>query len=312
MRDTRSRAIDLATPVAAALEADGPVVALESAVFSHGLPADDAHRLARRLDEVVRRVGATPALVAVRDGRIEVGGGLTDLTFLLDPAVLKVAERDLAVAVSRRRSGGTTVSATLAIAHHVGIRVLATGGIGGVHIGGDLSGDVSADLLALSRYPVVVVCAGAKAICDAARTAEALDTLGVTVVGYQTESFPRFFARSSGIPVPHRAETPHEIAAIAQAKSELGDRTALLVVQPPPAGAALDRRTVDEAVAGALTRAAAAGVSGPALTPYLLAAIAEATNGRSVTVNLALLEANAALAAEVAVAWAAARGGRTG
>ncbi len=231
---------------------------------------------------------------------------------LLDPAALKLTERDLAVAVSRRRSGGTTASATLAIADAVGIRVLATGGIGGVHIGADVSGDVSADLLALSRYPVVVVCAGAKAICDAARTAEALDTLGVTVVGYQTDAFPGFFARSTEISVPHRVETPREIAAIAQAKAELGDRTALLIVQQPPAGAALDRRTVDEAVTGALARAGAAGVSGPALTPYLLAAIAEATNGRSITVNLALLEANAALAAEVAVAWAAARRGRPG
>ncbi len=246
----------------------------------------------------------------MREGRIQVGANLRDLAFLHEPGVLKVAERDLGVAVARRASGGTTVAGTLAVAHQVGIRVLATGGIGGVHLGA--SGDESADLQALSHFPGVVVCAGAKIICDLHQTVEALDTLGVTVVGYRTDTFPAFVARSSGIPVPHKAETAVEIAAIAQAKASLGDRAALLAVQPPPAEAALDFQTIDDAVARALGQARDAGVSGAALTPFLLGAIAAATDGRSVKANMALLEANAALAAGIAVAWAAARGGWTG
>ncbi len=292
--------------VAAALDAARPVVALESAVYSHGLPAVESRRLAVHLDEIVRRAGAIPALVAVCEGRVEIGGDPRDLDFLLAPGTLKLAERDLAVAVARRQSGGTTVAGTLAAANAAGIRIMATGGIGGVHIGAENTGDVSADLDALSRHPLVVVCAGAKAICDSRRTVEALDSLGVAVVGYQTSTFPAFLARSTGIPVPHRVENAGEIAAIARAKAMMGDSSALLVVQPPPRDAALDERDMAIAVTAALENAGDDDVGGAELTPYLLNAMAEATGGRSLTANLAVLGANAALAAEVAVACAAA------
>lgn len=297
----RSPAVHLDGEIIRALKARRPVVALESAVFSHGLPADAARRLAARLDQTVCARGAIPALVAVREGRVQVGR-LGDIDFLLNPGTLKIAERDLAVAVAAGRSGGTTVAATLAIASRAGLRVMATGGIGGVHLGAP--DDVSADLHALSRHPIIVVCSGAKIICDVGRTLEALDTLGVPVVGYRTDTFPAFIVRSSGMPVPHRVEAAAQIAAIEQARIDVSAVTVLLVVQPLPADAALPREIVDAAVADALERARAAGVSGPALTPFLLRTIAAVTEGRSLAANLRLLEANAALAAEIAVALA--------
>lgn len=300
--------IDISPEVARALAARSPVVALESAVYSHGLPQQQARATARRLDEAVRAAGVTPALVVVRDGSILVGADPLDMGFLFEPDALKIAEGDLAVAVARGQSGGTTVAATMAVVAEVGIMVMATGGIGGVHLGAQASWDVSGDLHALSRYPIVVVCAGAKAICDPAKTVEALDTLGVTVVGYRTEVMPAFYARSSGIPVPHRADAPEEIAAIARARTDLGHRAALLVVQPCPEHAALDTGTVSAAVDRALAKARSAGIMGGAVTPYLLSAIAEATGGRALTANLALLEANARLAASVALALAASVG----
>ncbi len=307
MSPTKPDWVHVFPEVAAALGAARPVVALESAVYSHGLPAVESRRLAVQLDEIVRRAGAIPALVAVREGRVEVGCDPRDLDFLLAPGTLKLAERDLAVAIARRQSGGTTVAGTLAVAHAAGIQVMATGGIGGVHIGAENTGDASADLDALSRHPLVVVCAGAKAICDPRRTAEALDSLGVAVVGYQTSTFPAFLARSTGIAVPHRVEDTGEIAAIARAKVEMGDPSALLVVQTPPPHAALDERELAIAVAAALEKAGNDDVGGADLTPYLLSALAEATEGRSLTANLAVLEANAALAAAVARAVAPAR-----
>ncbi|HET8678611.1 MAG TPA: pseudouridine-5'-phosphate glycosidase [bacterium] len=295
--------IDVLPEVTRALAAGRPVVALESAVLSHGVPVDAAGGLAARLDKAVRAHGATPALVAMRNGRIEVGASHTDIAHLLDRSALKVAERDLAVAVAQGRSGGTTVAATLAVAVRAGIAVMSTGGIGGVHL--DAPEDVSADLYALSRHSVVVVCAGAKIICDQERTIEALDTLGVTAIGYQTDTYPAFIVRSSGIPMTHRAETAAQVAAIARARLALGAAGALLVVQPPPAEVALERETVDAALAEALQRARTAQIRGPALTPFLLTALADATGGRSLVANLRLLESNAALAAEIATALAA-------
>lgn len=290
-----------------ALKNGRPLVALESAVFSHGLPPSPARDLARDLTEAVLAAGATPACIAVRSGWAEVGLGASDLEFLFAPGVMKLAARDLAVAVAQRRSGGTTVAGTLAVAHACGIRVMSTGGIGGVHLGAGAAGDVSADLPALAEHPLVVVCAGPKAVCDPRRTMEMLDTLGVTVVGYGTSMLPGFLAASAGVPVPHRVDDPAGLAAIAEAKRRIGDRAALLVAQPPPSGAALDPRELDRAVSLALERAAEAGVEGADLTPYLLATLAEVTGGRSVAANVAVLVANARLAAEIAVAIASGR-----
>lgn len=296
----RAPGLRLAREVIDALAAGGPAVVLESAVFSHGLPAEHVPAAARALDSVVRASGATPALVAVRDGIIEVGLDAGDVGFLLAAGVLKAAERDLAVAVAGRMSAGTTVSATLAVAARVGLRVLATGGIGGVHRGVG-EGDVSADLAALGRHPLVVICAGPKAICDPLRTMEMLEALGVTVVGYRTDTVPAFLSRSTGVPVPHRVDDPRMVAALAEAKESLADRAALLVMQPPPPEAAMEAQELDDAMAWALDRARAEGATGGTLTPYLLARLAEASGGRSVRANLAVLEANAQLAAEVAV-----------
>lgn len=300
--------------VDAALQAGHPVVALESAVFSHGLPPEASRRLAVRLQSIMQEGGVTSALVALKDGRAEVGASLGDLDFLFAPGVLKVAERDLAFAVAQGRCGGTTVSGTLAVAHAAGLRIMTTGGIGGVHLDAGATGDISADLAALSRHPLVVICAGAKAFCDARRTAEALDSLGITVVGYRTDTLPAFLARSSGVPVAHRVERAGEVAAIAQAKSRMRDRSALLVVQPPPVDAALDEGDLDEAVSAALHRARGAAVSGADVTPFLLRALADITNGRSLAANLVVLEENARLAAAVAFAMVALErvGGATG
>jgi pseudouridine-5'-phosphate glycosidase len=304
-RGARRPQLHLRSEIGAALRKGAACVALESAVLSHGLPQDDARRLASSLDRIVRKAGATPALVAVRDGQIVVGADPHDLGFLFERDTLKLAERDLGVAVAARRSGGTTVAATLALADRIGIAVLATGGIGGVHL--DRPYDVSADLHALAGHPVVVVCAGAKIICDMERTVEALDTLGVPIIGYRTDFFPAFLVRSSGIALAHRVETAAEIVAIQRERIALGARSALLVVQPAPAALALDTRPVEGVIAAAVRRAHKQKVRGPALTPYLLAAIADATQGRSLRANIGLLEANAALAASVAVAVALSR-----
>lgn len=296
----RSEVFVFAPPVAGALRDGIPVVALESAVISHGLPHPTGLETAAMLEDEVRRGGAVPATVAVLDGRIVVGASLEAMTQLIGPDAMKVAERDLAVAVAKRAEGGTTVSATIAVAAQCGIDVMSTGGIGGVHLGADQTWDVSADLPALARHSVLVVCAGAKAICDVAKTLEYLETMGVTVVGYQTGQFPYFYARESGLPVPQRVDTPEEAAAILTAGRALGRRGAVLVAQPIPASDALAPALVERAVADAIRRTGA--VRGGDVTPALLAALGDLTDGRTVRANLALLRANASLAASIAAA----------
>jgi pseudouridine-5'-phosphate glycosidase len=294
--------MDVSDDVQHALRRGQPIVALESAVFSHGLPHDDARALAGRLDTVVRETGAVPACVAVRSGRVSVGVRAEELAFLFAPGAIKIADRDLAVAAAQRLSGGTTVAGTLAVAHALGLRVMATGGIGGVHLGAEHTGDVSADLMALARYPLVVVCAGPKAVCDPRRSVEVLDSLGITVVGYRTGVLPAFLARSSGIPLTHRVETADDVAAVWRAKADIAGSSALVVVQAPPSDSALDEAELSEAVALAVQRAHDGAVAGADVTPFLLAALSEITGGRSTAANLAVLAANARLAAEVAVA----------
>ncbi len=301
MHDWR-RTIDFTPTVAEALERRQPVVALESAVISHGLPPPMGIQAAQALETVVREHGAVPATIAVIDGRIKVG--LTDqmLAHLEREGLIKIAARDLSVALATGAAGGATVSATVVVADLVGIPVVSTGGIGGVHLGAAQNWDISADLRALADHPVAVVSAGAKAICDIARTLEVLESVGVTVVGYRTNRFPGFYTRDSGFPVPHRIETANEAARILAAKRTLRERSGLLVANPIPVTHALPDPLVSGAVTRAIDQAVAAGVRGGELTPYLLSALAELTGGASVRANLALLHANAALAAEIACA----------
>ena len=287
--------------IADALRRGVPVVALETSVLSQGLPIPHNADAARRMMDAVQRVGAVAALTAVAAGQPTLGLRDEELArFLARDGVRKVSARDLAACVVQGADGATTVAASLTLAHAAGVEVFATGGIGGVHRGAPF--DESADLHALARTPVITVCAGAKSILDLPATLERLETLGVPVVGYRTDELPGFFTVGTGLRVPQRAESAAEIAQIARAHWAMGERSAVLVVQPPPADAALDQQTVDAAVRGAVRDADAAGIRGAALTPFLLGAVLAATGGRSLPANLALLEANAKLAAQIAVA----------
>ena len=295
----------IAPEVVDALAAGRPVVALESTIFSnHGLTSPANGEALRRCEAAVRAAGAVPAVTAVLDGVARVGLSHDETERILGPA-RKVAERDLAVACAQRWDyGATTVSASLALAAAAGVSVFATGGIGGVHRGAELTADVSADLDALAHHPVVCVCAGAKAFLDLARTLEYLETVGVPVLGWRHDWFPAFYTRSSGLRVPHRVDDASEVADVLRLRSRAA--SGVLVTAPIPEAAELDATTLDAVLADALADADAAGVRGAAVTPFVLGRIAAATEGRSIPANLALAEHNAAVAAEIAVAVAAA------
>lgn len=282
-----------------AIAAGHPVVALESSVFAQGLPAPANRECVERMTAAVMAEGAHPAVAAVVRGVATLGLEGDELErFLAGTGVRKVSARDLPVAMAQEADGATTVAATLALAHQAGLSVFATGGIGGVHR--EPAFDESADLLELSRTPMVVVCAGAKAILDLDATMERLESFGVPVVGYRTWDLPGFYTAETGIRLGARAESVADVVRIFRAQRALGRSQALLVVQPPPAAVALPRREVEAAVDRAIARARADGVRGAAATPYLLAAVTDVTHGRSLTVNLALLEENARLAAAIA------------
>jgi pseudouridine-5'-phosphate glycosidase len=302
----------LTEPVRAARAAGRPIVVLESSVLAQGLPIPSNREAAQRMTNAVRVAGAEPAVTAVVRGVPTLGLEPDELErFLSREGVRKVSARDLAAAIVGRHDGATTVAASLALGTLAELPVFATGGIGGVHReapGSDPATwvrDESADLLELARSPMLCVCAGAKSILDLPGTLERLETLGVPVVGYRTSTLPGFFTVDTALPVPHRVDTPAELAALYRQHRALGRREAILVVQPPPRDVALPRDLVDRAVAAALADAAREGIAGPAVTPFLLAAVLRATEGRSLAANLGLLEANARLAAEVAVALAA-------
>jgi pseudouridine-5'-phosphate glycosidase len=287
-----------------ALLARRPIVALESTVITHGLPWPRNLELARLMEATVRAGGATPATIAVLKGEVRVGLTGEELEHLAQAqGVMKVSRRDCAVAVAQRRDGGTTVAGTMMAANWAGIAVFATGGIGGVHR--QMAGtalDVSADLPELARTPVVVVCAGAKAILDLPATLEWLETHGVPVIGYGTSEFPAFYSRSSGLPLEARADNATEAAALVKAMWDLDVTSGALVCVPCPEAAARPAAEMETAIDQALREAAAAGVRGNAVTPYLLERVAALTEGHSIEANLALLENNARVAAEVAVA----------
>jgi pseudouridine-5'-phosphate glycosidase len=289
--------------VRTALEGGRPVVALESTVITHGLPRPTNLEAAHRLEAIVEQAGATPATVGVVGGTLIVGLSDDQIERLaMSDEVRKVSRRDLPIVAAHGLDGATTVAATMLLAHWAGVRVFATGGIGGVHRGE--TGDVSADLPELARTPVAVVCSGAKAVLDLPRTLEWLETHGVPVIGYQTDTLPAFYALSSGLPVDVRVESPQEAADIVRAGWEMGLETGMLIAVPPPASLALPGDEMEQAVETALAEAEAGGVSGKDLTPFLLSRVAELTGGRSLAVNLALLERNARVGAGVAVALA--------
>ena len=277
------------------------MVALESTIFSTlGLPAPANAEALERCTAAVRAAGAVPAVTAVINGEARVGLD-DDETDLIFGQARKMAERDLAIAIAQGWAfGATTVSASVALAHAAGISVFATGGIGGVHRGAEITGDISADLDALAHHPVVTVCAGAKAFLDLARTLEYLETVGVPVLGWRHDDFPAFYTRSSGLRVPHRVEAAAEVAAVLTARSR--PDTGVLVAVPIPEAAALDATHLDAVLEGALQECAAAGITGAAITPFVLGRIAVATDGRSLPANLALAEHNAAVAGEIALA----------
>lgn len=293
----------VAEPVQAALIERRPVVALESTVIAHGLPRPANVEVARAMEAAIRAEGAMPATIALMDGQIVIGLNDEEIERLGNTdGVLKASRRDLGLALASRATAATTVAGTLACAALAGVRVFATGGIGGVHRGAAHSFDISADLPELARSPVLTVCAGAKAILDLPLTLEYLETHGVPVIGFGTDELPAFYSHTSGLPVPHRADHAEEIAAITYAQWQSGLGGGLLVTVPIPEEHALPADTMNAAIDQALLRADAEHVRGPALTPFLLARVAELTGGESVTANRALLLNNATWAARFAIA----------
>ena len=296
------RPVQVTPEVGQALAEGAPLVALESALITHGFAPPANLDIARQMQAAVREEGSLAATVAVLEGEARVGLTGDELARLAsDRAARKVSLRDLPAVLAQGASGGTTVAATMHLAHRAGIRVFATGGIGGVHRGHPE--DVSADLPALASIPIIVVCAGAKAILDLPRTLEYLETHGVPVIGYGTEEFPAFYSRHSGLEVDTRVETPEEVAQMAQARTELGLPAALLVCVPVPEADELQAGEAETAIAQAVEKAEAAGVSGKALTPFLLARMVELTGGRARRANEALLLNNSRVAARIARAW---------
>lgn len=277
------------------------IVALESTVFAHGLPRPRNLETALAMEAVVREEGAMPATIGLVSGHILVGLSRGEIQRLAkSEEVAKVSRRDFAPVLASGGLGATTVTGTLAVAVAAGIRVMATGGIGGVHRGAEQSFDISADITELARSPVAVVCSGAKAILDLPRTLEVLETAGVPVVGYRTSEFPAFYSRTSGLGLEHSVGDPSAAAQIVKTQRELGFQQAVVFCNPPPQ--AMEERELRELVEEALRSAAANGISGKAVTPYLLEHLAQMSNGRTLETNVALLVDNARLAARIALA----------
>jgi pseudouridylate synthase len=293
--------IEIAPEIAAPLRLDRPVVALESTVIAHGLPRPTNLETAQRLEEIVREGHAVPATIGVVEGKLKVGLDAAEIRKLAEADnIRKVSTRDLPIAVAEAWDGATTVATSCWIAHRVGIKVFATGGIGGVHRG--TLPDVSADLPELTRTPIVVVCSGAKIVLDLPATREWLETHGVTVVGYQCNEVPAFYSRSSGLPVDTRANSPAEVVALFQAQRDLGIDSALLVTVPVPEQFEVPHEQLQTVLDQALESADRNGIGGRELTPFLLSQMSERSGGSTLRANIALLENNARVAAEIAVA----------
>lgn len=299
--------LDVAKEVAAALAAGKAAVALESTIISHGMPYPRNVETALAVEQAVRAVGAVPATIAVMDGKLKVGLSEAEIQSLgqLGLDATKCSRRDLPFVVARKMTGATTVAATMIIAAMADIRVFATGGIGGVHRGVEETMDISADLEELGNTDVTVVCAGVKSILDIGRTLEYLETKGVPVVGYQTDTLPAFYARSSGFAVDYRVDTAAEMAAAMKAKRAMNLSGGILVGVPVPDEHALAAEEINDVIVDAIADMQRQGISGKDTTPYLLGSIVERTGGRSLDTNIALILNNAALAAEIAIEFAA-------
>jgi len=295
-------ALHYSEEVLQAIEENIPLVGLETAVVTHGLPYPTNVELAQAMENVIRQEGAVPATVGVLGGKAQIGLNRHDIQLLAqDRDVLKISRRDFARAAARKLNGGTTVAGTITALQLAGIKVFATGGIGGVHR--DAPYDVSADLPTLAQTPVLVVCAGAKSILDLPATLEMLETLSVPVVGYQTSLFPAFYSRSSGLPVNSSVEDPEEAALFAKAHWEMGVKSAVLLAVPPPMNDALPETLMEEAVDQALREAKENQIHGQSVTPYLLKRVSELTGKASLRANMGLLLNNARVAARTAVEY---------
>ena len=294
--------LDISPEVAAALEAGKPVVALESTIISHGMPYPQNVETALKVEEIIREHGAVPATIAILGGRLKAGCTKEEIEHLGKKglAVTKVSRRDLPVIVAKGEDGATTVATTMLIAHMAGISVFATGGIGGVHRGAETTMDISADLEELAQTPVMVVCAGAKAILDLPLTLEYLETKGVPVLGYGTEELPAFYTRHSGLKGDYRLDTPAELAAAYRAQRDMGLKTGMLVTNPIPEEYSMPADVINQAIDQALEEAKAHGIHGKETTPFLLAKVKELTGGDSLDANIQLVFNNARLAAAVA------------
>ncbi|MCR5721396.1 MAG: pseudouridine-5'-phosphate glycosidase [Lachnospiraceae bacterium] len=295
--------LDVAPEVKKAIEEGKPVVALESTIISHGMPYPKNVETALNVEKVIRDNGAVPATIAIIGGRLKAGLSKEEIEYLgkTGQKVTKVSRRDLPVIVSKKMDGATTVATTMIIAAMAGIKVFATGGIGGVHRGAETTMDISADLEELAQTPVLVVCAGAKAILDLGLTLEYLETKGVPVIGYGTEELPAFYTRKSGFKVDYRLDTPAEVAAAFVAKKELGMAGGMLLTNPIPEQYAMDDKVINAAIDQAIKESVEQGIKGKATTPFLLARVVELTGGDSLESNIQLVYNNATVAAKTAV-----------
>ena len=295
--------LDISPEVSKALADGRPVVALESTIISHGMPYPKNVETALLVEKTIRDNGAAPATVAVIGGRLKAGLSGSEIEYLgrSGRGVAKVSRRDLPVIVARGADGATTVTTTMMIAHMAGIQVFATGGIGGVHRGAETTMDISADLEELAQTPVMVVCAGAKAILDLGLTLEYLETKGVPVIGFGTDELPAFYSRRSGFGVDYRIDTPAELAAAFRAQRDMGLKTGMLVTNPIPEEYSMDPEIINSAIDRAVAESREKGVRGKEITPFLLARVAELTGGDSLESNIKLVLNNAALASRTAV-----------
>ena len=295
--------LDISPEVKAALDAGKSVVALESTIISHGMPYPKNVETALMVEQTIRDCGAVPATICVIGGRLKAGCTKEEIEYLgkAGRKVAKASRRDLPALVARRADGATTVTTTMMIAHMAGIKIFATGGIGGVHRGAEVTMDISADLEELAQTPVMVVCAGAKSILDLGLTLEYLETKGVPVIGYGTDELPAFYTRRSGFGVDYRVDTPRELAEMFLAQRELGYKGGMLVTNPIPEQYAMPKDVIDAAIDEALRRCAEQGIHGKETTPFLLAKVCELTGGDSLESNIQLVLNNARLAAMTAV-----------